>query len=106
MASDRLPKNVEPIHYDLVLRTDLEEKAYYGAVNIALVAREDTSTVTLHVCDPIRLGQVREWLFCGAGCADLRLNTGVRPRPRHTGLSAPERAQAAHDPRQGCHGGL
>ena len=65
MASDRLPKNVEPTHYDLVLRTDLEENAYYGVVNIALVAREDTSTVTLHVCEPIRLGQVREGTLQG-----------------------------------------
>ncbi|TRM63475.1 peptidase family M1-domain-containing protein [Schizophyllum amplum] len=58
MSNDRLPTQVEPIHYDLVLRTDLEEKAYYGVVFITLSAREDTSTVTLHVADPMRLGQV------------------------------------------------
>ncbi|KAL1703175.1 peptidase family M1-domain-containing protein [Schizophyllum commune] len=80
MASDRLPKNVEPTHYDLVLRTDLEEKAYYGVVNIALVAREDTSTVTLHVCEPIRLGQV---------CALVPDILGLAPPNGHTQHTIP-----------------
>ncbi|KAL1742933.1 hypothetical protein HDZ31DRAFT_83777 [Schizophyllum fasciatum] len=80
MASDRLPTNVEPLHYDLVLRTDLEEKTYYGVVSITLVAQEDTSTVTVHVCDPIRLGQV---------CALVKDVLGLAPLAGHTHHTIP-----------------
>ncbi|KIJ48782.1 hypothetical protein M422DRAFT_777758 [Sphaerobolus stellatus SS14] len=40
----RLPANVRPLHYDLVLKTDLESTTFQGHVTIELEIHEDTSS--------------------------------------------------------------
>ncbi|KAJ7066128.1 leucyl aminopeptidase [Mycena amicta] len=57
MAADlyRLPTVITPIHYDLVVRTDLQTQTFDGVVAIALDVHERTSTIVLNACD-IQLG--------------------------------------------------
>ena len=46
-----LPKNVKPLHYDIVLEPDLEKFTYSGEVTIDLDVVEDTSSISLNTID-------------------------------------------------------
>lgn len=45
----RLPKNIKPVHYSLLVRTDLDALEFQGRVAIELDVLEETSTVSLNV---------------------------------------------------------
>ncbi|KAH8252488.1 hypothetical protein KR032_000213 [Drosophila birchii] len=47
----RLPRSLEPQHYDLQILTDLDKLRFEGFVRIHLLARESTWNITLHVKD-------------------------------------------------------
>ncbi|KIM28783.1 hypothetical protein M408DRAFT_8575 [Serendipita vermifera MAFF 305830] len=53
----RLPCNVKPLHYNLVIKTDLEALKFEGHVAIDLVILEETSTIVLN-CADLELEQV------------------------------------------------
>ncbi|KAJ7052146.1 leucyl aminopeptidase [Mycena amicta] len=57
MAADlyRLSTAITPIHYDLVVRTDLQSQTFDGVVAIALDVHERTSMIVLNACN-IQLG--------------------------------------------------
>jgi aminopeptidase 2 len=57
----RLPTNVKPTHYDLVVRTDLEGLTFQGVVKISLDVKEETSQIVLNTSN-MDLGQAL--LFC------------------------------------------
>ncbi|KAF2480971.1 peptidase family M1-domain-containing protein [Neohortaea acidophila] len=46
-----LPKNVKPLHYDLVLEPDLEKFTFDGQVTIDLDVVEDTTSITLNALE-------------------------------------------------------
>ncbi|KAH8252265.1 hypothetical protein KR038_000535 [Drosophila bunnanda] len=47
----RLPRTLEPQHYDLRILTHLDELRFEGIVKIHLLARQSTRNITLHVKD-------------------------------------------------------
>uniref|UniRef100_A0A8H7XRZ2 Aminopeptidase n=1 Tax=Psilocybe cubensis TaxID=181762 RepID=A0A8H7XRZ2_PSICU len=47
----RLPTKVKPYHYDLIVKTDLEQLKFEGFVKISLDVKDDTSELVLHVKD-------------------------------------------------------
>ncbi|PYI04445.1 aminopeptidase 2 [Aspergillus sclerotiicarbonarius CBS 121057] len=51
MESGRLPTNVRPVHYDLMLEPDLETFMFRGRVDIRLDVLEETTSITLHAID-------------------------------------------------------
>ncbi|GBE82604.1 Aminopeptidase 1 [Sparassis crispa] len=53
----RLPTDVRPRHYDVTIRTDLEQLKFDGVVHVDLHIQRETSTVVLHVKD-LKLGDV------------------------------------------------
>jgi aminopeptidase 2 len=59
MAAPRLPTVVQPLHYDLLIRTDLAPSAlsFSGLVKITLSVHETTSVVVLHSAPSLSLGQ-------------------------------------------------
>ncbi|KAF5326661.1 hypothetical protein D9619_004256 [Psilocybe cf. subviscida] len=52
----RLPTNVKPTHYDLVVKTDLEGLTFHGVVKISLDIKEETSQIVLNTSN-MDLGQ-------------------------------------------------
>jgi hypothetical protein len=42
-TDSRLPQNVKPMHYDLTIRTDLEESVYDGTVIVQCVTIFDAN---------------------------------------------------------------
>ncbi|KIK59699.1 hypothetical protein GYMLUDRAFT_74140 [Collybiopsis luxurians FD-317 M1] len=57
----RLPTNVRPQHYDLVVRTKLEEPTTFdGAVTVSLDVKEETKTIVLN-SSKLKLGQATAW---------------------------------------------
>ncbi|KAF8985615.1 leucyl aminopeptidase [Cyathus striatus] len=56
----RLPTNVKPTHYDLAVKTDLEDLKFEGFVKISLDVKEETSKVVLNVSE-LELGNVLVW---------------------------------------------
>jgi hypothetical protein len=59
MAAPRLPTVVQPLHYDLLIRTDLAPSAlsFSGLVKITLRAHESTSVIVLNAAPSLNLGQ-------------------------------------------------
>ncbi|KAI6109137.1 hypothetical protein EDD16DRAFT_1615680 [Pisolithus croceorrhizus] len=47
----RLPLDVKPKHYDLTIKTDLNNDVYEGVVKIDLEVKKQTSTIVLNVAD-------------------------------------------------------
>ncbi|EIW81938.1 hypothetical protein CONPUDRAFT_81582 [Coniophora puteana RWD-64-598 SS2] len=47
----RLPTDVRPTHYDLVVRTDLEKEVFQGIVKISLDVTTETSTLVFNTTD-------------------------------------------------------
>ncbi|EIW77439.1 hypothetical protein CONPUDRAFT_84517 [Coniophora puteana RWD-64-598 SS2] len=47
----RLPANVRPTHYDLTVRTDLENETFQGVVKVSLDIKQETSSVTFNIAD-------------------------------------------------------
>ncbi|KAF8199715.1 leucyl aminopeptidase [Pholiota molesta] len=47
----RLPSDVRPTHYDLTVKTDLEELVFQGYVKISLDVKSDTSKIVLNVLE-------------------------------------------------------
>ncbi|KAK0503051.1 leucyl aminopeptidase [Armillaria luteobubalina] len=48
---NRLPTNVKPTHYDVTIRTDLENLTFEGFVIVSLDIKEETSTIVLNSAD-------------------------------------------------------
>ncbi|KAF6764896.1 hypothetical protein DFP72DRAFT_325105 [Ephemerocybe angulata] len=44
----RLPTNVKPFHYDLLMKTDLEALTFQGVVKISFDVVQETSSITLN----------------------------------------------------------
>ncbi|PCH39551.1 hypothetical protein WOLCODRAFT_29621 [Wolfiporia cocos MD-104 SS10] len=51
IAEYRLPTNVKPTHYDLTVRTDLQEHTFDGVVKINLDVKSETSTIVFNTSD-------------------------------------------------------
>ncbi|KAF9227990.1 leucyl aminopeptidase [Gyrodon lividus] len=47
----RLPLDVKPTHYDLTVKTDLEQETFEGLVKINLEVNEETSSLVFNVAD-------------------------------------------------------
>ncbi|KAE9406413.1 hypothetical protein BT96DRAFT_963515 [Gymnopus androsaceus JB14] len=59
VASDskfRLPTNVKPTHYDLIVQTDLDQLKFSGTVTVSLDVKEETSKIVMN-CTKLKLGQ-------------------------------------------------
>ncbi|KAE9406410.1 hypothetical protein BT96DRAFT_875684 [Gymnopus androsaceus JB14] len=59
VASDskfRLPTNVKPTHYDLIVQTDLDQLKFSGTVTVNLDVKEETSKIVMN-CTRLKLGQ-------------------------------------------------
>ncbi|KAA1467279.1 leucyl aminopeptidase [Dentipellis sp. KUC8613] len=57
-AEFRLPTDVRPTHYDLTVRTDLENEKFDGVVRIDLDIVRPTDTIVLNAAPNVKLGAV------------------------------------------------
>src|ERR1700751_1095028 len=46
-----LPQDVEPVHYNLEIKTDFEKFTFSGKENVDVVIKRSTSRITLHAVD-------------------------------------------------------
>lgn len=65
---DILPKNVKPLHYDLIVAPDLKDGTYRGSVSINLEAIEETTSITLNLKETKVVGSavVLPWKTIGS----------------------------------------
>ncbi|GAA6024593.1 hypothetical protein JCM8202_005070 [Rhodotorula sphaerocarpa] len=54
-SDSQLGSNVIPSHYDLVIRTDLQNLTFSGTAEIRVTVHEASSAITLHTAAPLRL---------------------------------------------------
>ncbi|KAJ3763765.1 leucyl aminopeptidase [Lentinula raphanica] len=52
----RLPTDVKPTHYDLIVRTDLEKLTFDGSVTVSLDVKEETKTIVMN-SSKLKLGK-------------------------------------------------
>ncbi|KAG6813612.1 hypothetical protein H0H92_009229 [Tricholoma furcatifolium] len=52
----RLPLNVKPVHYDVTIKTDLENLEFEGFVDVSLDVKDETSSITLNTAS-LELGK-------------------------------------------------
>lgn len=53
----RLPRHVRPLHYDLIVKSDLEALTFQGLVTVNVLVAETTDRVTLNVGSKLQVSQ-------------------------------------------------